>query len=103
LVLTTCANREEADDLATALVEARLAACVNRLDGIGSTFLWHSKLERDEETLVLIKTTEDRFAALEIAIRDRASYELPEVIAVPVHGGSAEYLEWLEDSVADKD
>ena len=100
LVLTTCANPKAADELATALVEARLAACVSRLEGIVSTYRWKSKLERDQETLVLIKTTEGRFDELESAIRDRTSYELPELIAVPVCKGSAAYLDWLSSCVA---
>jgi len=103
LVLTTCANPTEADELATVLVEERLAACVNRLDGIVSTYRWKSNLERDQETLVLIKTTEGRFDDVESAILNRTSYELPELIAVPVCRGSAAYLDWLEASVADED
>lgn len=98
--MTTCANPTEADELATALVEARLAACVSRLEGIVSTYRWKSKLERDQETLVLIKTTEGRFDELESAIRDRTSYELPELIAVPVCKGSSAYLDWLDSCVA---
>lgn len=103
LVLTTCANPTEADELAAALVEERLAACVNRLEGVVSTYRWKSNLERDRETLVLIKTTEGRFDELESAIRERTSYELPELIAVPVIMGSSAYLDWLDASVADED
>lgn len=98
-MLTTCANPEEADELAAALIEERLAACVNRVDGITSTYRWESELKRDRETLVLIKTTEERFDELEIAIRDHTSYELPELIAVPVCRGSAAYLDWVEAAV----
>jgi len=98
-VLTTCANRQEADALAAALVEPRLAACVNIVEDVWSTYRWRSKVETSQETLVLIKTTADRFDALELAIRERASYELPEVLAVPVHSGSTDYLEWLQASV----
>ena len=65
LVLTTCANPTEADELAAALVEGRLAACVNRVEGVVSTYRWESKLERDKETLLLIKTTEGCFDELE--------------------------------------
>lgn len=101
LVLTTCADQTEADQLATALVEQRLAACVNRLEGVVSTYRWESKLARGRETLLLIKTTEGRLKELESAIRDRSSYELPELIAVPVSGGSSAYLEWLGASVSE--
>ncbi len=103
LVLTTCANPEEADELAAALVEGRLAACVNRVAGVVSTYRWESKLQRDQETLLLIKTTAERFDELEEALRDRASYELPELIAVPVCKGSSAYLDWLEAAVGEED
>ena len=99
LVLTTCGNAQEADDLAAALVEQRLAACVSRLAGIVSTYRWESKIQRDQEVFVLIKTTQDRFEALETKIREQTSYELPEILAVPVHSGSADYLQWLAASV----
>lgn len=101
LVLTTCANPTEADELAAALVEGRLAACVNRVEGVVSTYRWESKLERDKETLLLIKTTEGCFDELESAIRDRTSYELPELIAIPFCDGSSAYLDWLHASVKD--
>ena len=99
LVLTTCTSAEEADGIAANLVEARLAACVNRLDGITSTYRWEGELRRDQETLLLIKTTEDRFEALEQAICKQHSYELPEVLAVPVQGGSSGFLDWLVAAV----
>ena len=95
LVLTTCANAQEADGIAAHIVKARLAACVNRLDGLVSTYRWQGELQRDPETLLLIKTTEDRYEALEAAIREHHSYELPEVLAVSVQRGSPDYLGWL--------
>lgn len=95
LVMTTCASAEEADGIATRLVEERLAACANRLDGVVSTYRWQGGLQREPETLLLIKTTEDRFEALERTIREQHSYELPEVLAVCVHRGAPDYLDWL--------
>ena len=100
LVLTTCADAAEADRLAGALVDERLAACVNRVDGIMSTYTWESRLQRDEETLLLIKTTEARFDDLQRAIARLSSYEVPEIIAVPVSRGSRAYLNWLVESVS---
>ena len=100
LVLTTCADAAEADKLAGALVEERLAACVNRVDGIVSTYTWESRVQRDKETLLLIKTTEARFDALQRAIARLSSYDVPEVIAVPVGKGSKAYLDWLVESVS---
>jgi len=100
LVLTTCGSSQEAARLAETLVERRLAACVSRLEGIMSTYRWESKLQHDEEVLVLIKTTQDRYEALEEVIRQLATYELPEILAVPVHSGSSDYLKWLAASVS---
>lgn len=99
LVLTTCADAAEADGLATKLVEERLAACVNRVEGVVSTYRWKSRLHRDRETLLLIKTTEARFDELRRTIAQRSSYDVPELIAVPVSDGSPDYLAWLADSV----
>lgn len=99
LVLTTCANAAEADELAGAVVAERLAACVNRVDGVMSTYRWESRLQRDKEILLLIKTTEARFDDLQLAITRLSSYDVPEIIAVPVRKGSKAYLDWLADSV----
>lgn len=102
LVLTTCASEDEAATLAASLVEQRLAACVNTLGRVQSTYRWQGGVEREQESLLVIKTTETRLAAVEQAIRDRSSYEVPEVLAIPVHGGSAAYLDWLADSVTER-
>ena len=99
LVLSTCGERSEAEALAEALVADRLAACVNVVPGVRSVYEWQGKVERSEEVLLLIKTTREQFAALENAIRARSSYELPEVLAVPV-SGSADYLRWVAASVS---
>ena len=102
LVLTTCASEDEAERLAASLVEQRLAACVNTLGRVRSTYRWQGRVEREQESLLVIKTTEARLAEVEQAIRDRSSYEVPEVLAIAVHGGSAAYLGWLADSVAER-
>ena len=102
LVLTTCGNAEEADGLASQLVGAREAACVNRLTGVTSTYRWQGEVHNDQEILLLIKTTEDRLAAVERTIRERSSYELPELIAVRVDTGSSAYLDWLAGAVAEE-
>lgn len=99
LVLTTCANAAEAEGLADMLVEARLAACVNRIDGVASAYRWQGRVEHDRESLLLIKTTKDRYEALERAIRERSSYELPEVVAVRLAAGSPAYVEWIDAAV----
>jgi periplasmic divalent cation tolerance protein len=101
LVLTTCGNDEDAKALAQLLVGQRLAACVNAIAKVASTYRWQGEVQQDQETLLIIKTTAPRLAAVEKAIRMHSKYELPEVIAVPVQGGSVEYLAWLRESVAE--
>lgn len=95
LVLSTCPDEAVADRIAGALVEERLAACVNRLPGVVSTFRWKGQVQRDNECLLLIKTTIERFAALRERIVALHPYELPEVIAVDVARGLPPYLEWI--------
>jgi periplasmic divalent cation tolerance protein len=101
LVLTTCASAEDADRLGRALVESRLAACVNAVSGMTSTYRWQGEVRQDRETLLVIKTTEARYAALEQAICEHSTYDLPEVLAIPVHAGLPPYLAWLRESVAE--
>jgi periplasmic divalent cation tolerance protein len=102
LVLTTCGNAEEAQRLAAELVETKLAACVNTVTSIASTYRWQGRVERAQESLLLIKTTEAQMAAVERLIRKRSSYELPEVLALAVAGGSADYLTWLASTVGEQ-
>lgn len=101
VVLTTCGNDEDAAALARLLVEQRLAACVNAVSNVGSTYRWQGEIQQERETLLIIKTTGSRFAALETAIRKHSKYELPEVIALPVTAGAASYLAWIGESVAE--
>jgi periplasmic divalent cation tolerance protein len=100
IVLTTAASREEAEKIAHALVERRLAACVNIVGPIHSVYRWQGKVETAAEELLLIKTTAAQFDAVARAIRELHSYELPECIQLPIESGSAEYLKWIEQSVA---
>jgi periplasmic divalent cation tolerance protein len=99
LVLTTCATAQEAERLSTVLLEQRLAACINRFNGVVSSYRWQGAIEHAEESLLLIKTTPERYAAVSAAIRSLSSYELPEILAVPVERGSADYLSWLAAAV----
>jgi periplasmic divalent cation tolerance protein len=95
LVLCTCPDAAAADRLATALVEERLAACVNHVSGIATTYRWKGALHRDTEVLLLIKTTRERFDALRDRIVILHPYELPEVIAVDIALGLPSYLQWI--------
>jgi periplasmic divalent cation tolerance protein len=96
LVLTTCASEEEAKRIARALVERRLAACVNIVPGLRSVYRWRGALEEESECLLVIKSRRDLFDELRAGIESLHSYELPELIALPVVEGSEAYLNWLE-------
>lgn len=100
LVLTNLPDRESALKLAQALVDERLAACVNVLGGGTSVYRWQGAVEHAEEVPVLIKTCAARYAQVEAAIVKLHPYELPEVIAVPVAQGLPEYLAWVAQQTA---
>jgi periplasmic divalent cation tolerance protein len=95
LVLTNLPDEAGAHALATALVTQRLAACVNVLAPCRSTYRWQGEIESAQEIPLLIKTTTERYPALEAAIRASHPYELPEIIAVPITHGLPEYLTWV--------
>ena len=97
LVLTNLPDDASARALASHLVDAHLAACVNLLAPATSVFEWEGKVSTEQEIPALIKTTQSRYAALEAAIRDRHPYELPEIIAVPVTHGLPAYLDWVRN------
>jgi periplasmic divalent cation tolerance protein len=101
LVLTNLPDRAAAERLADALVERRLAACVNILAPCRSVYRWNGAVQRDEEHPMLVKTTADRYAALEAAIRAGHPYELPEIIAVPVERGLPAYLQWVQEETGE--
>jgi periplasmic divalent cation tolerance protein len=102
VVLMTAGSREEAARLADVLVVARLAACVQILPEIESVYHWQGNVERSAETLLLAKTTQANFNALEAMVRSLHSYETPEIIALPITTSSAPYLEWLTSNVIPK-
>ncbi|MGE5206264.1 MAG: divalent-cation tolerance protein CutA [Chlamydiota bacterium] len=99
IVLTTTGSREEAEKIAHALVERRLAACVNIVGPIHSVYRWRGKVESAAEHLLIVKTTAQRFDAVARTISELHSYELPECIQLPIEAGSKEYLRWIEESV----
>jgi len=103
LVFTTLPDVASARALAGALVAARLAACVNICAPCRSVYRWQDKIEDSEEVPLLIKTTAERYAALEAAIRAQHPYELPEIVAVPIGRGLPDYLAWIaaETALAD--
>lgn len=98
LCYCTCPDAESAKHLAEALVGESLAACVNRIPGIQSTYRWKGEVTTDVEELLLIKTTTERFEALKERLLALHPYELPELIAVPVERGHAAYLDWVRSA-----
>jgi periplasmic divalent cation tolerance protein len=98
VILVTASSNDEAERLAQALVGEGLAACVNILGGVRSIYTWEGKTERADEHLLVIKTRGERFAAVEKRVRELHSYATPEVIALPIVGGSQAYLNWLRVS-----
>ena len=99
LIFSTCPDRESAERLARALVEQRVAACVNILPGIRSLYRWQGKLESAEELLLLIKSNELAYPEAEQLIRRLHPYELPEIVAVPVGNGLPAYLDWISETI----
>lgn len=99
-VLTAVDTREHAQHIARTVVEARLAACVQVIGPVTSTYWWQGRIETAEEFLCLIKTRGDRYPELERAIREAHPYQVPEILAVPVAAGLGKYLAWLDESVA---
>lgn len=99
LVFTTCCSIEEARNIANALVERKLAACVNIVPQIESIYRWQGKAETASEWLLIIKTTEAAFGRLRDALIELHSYELPECIAIEIKDGSSDYLQWIGESV----
>jgi periplasmic divalent cation tolerance protein len=99
IVLTTAGSRDEARRIAEALVDRKLAACVNVISGVLSIYRWKDKREEAEESLLVIKTTGAAFAQVRDAIKEMHSYELPECICLAIDDGSEPYLRWLGDSV----
>jgi periplasmic divalent cation tolerance protein len=100
LVMTTTDSDAEAARLAGGLVEARLAACVQVVGPMVSTYRWRGQVERAAEWLCLVKTTAERYGAVESWLAEQHSYDTPEITAVPLARGSVGYLGWLADSVS---
>jgi len=95
LCLAMCPDAESATKIARALVEEKLAACVNRVPGIASTYRWQRQIHEDVEVLLLIKTARERFDALRSRLLELHPYDLPELIAVEIADGIPAYLDWL--------
>jgi periplasmic divalent cation tolerance protein len=99
VTLCTVPDRETGERIAQALVEARLAACVNLVPGLSSIYRWEGKVEKQAECLLIIKTTGARFEALQKRVLALHPYDMPEIIAIPISTGSTDYLKWISDSL----
>jgi len=96
VVLSTCSSPEEAEKVARKLVEERLAACVNIVNGVRSIYRWQEKVEDASEWLLIIKTRRGLFERVRAQIERIHSYDVPEVVALPIVEGSEGYLDWLD-------
>ena len=99
IALSTAGSDEQAEQLARALVERRLAACVNIVGGVCSIYRWKGKIERDGEKLLVIKTSREKWPEVGRVLRELHSYEVPEILMLPVLDGDPDYLGWLEDEL----
>jgi periplasmic divalent cation tolerance protein len=98
LAFSSCADCAEADRIARTLVEEGFAACVNQLPGVTSTYRWQGKLEQQSEVLLMIKTVRSNFEQLHARLQTLHSYELPELISIPLVDASEPYLDWVREN-----
>ena len=96
IVFITVPSQEEGERIGANLVESRLAACVNVIPQVSSIFRWQGKIEKENELLLVIKTTRDRMDELTSKIKELHSYDVPEILAVPVFAGSKDYIDWVQ-------
>jgi len=101
VVYVTVGSPEEGERLAHALVEERLAACVNRVGPVRSVYRWQGQIEQNDEELLIIKTKRALFERLKTRVQELHSYSVPEIIALPILEGSEPYLKWLKEQLVD--
>ena len=99
LILVTTDGRDDAEKIGEALVVERLAACCNVIPTVASFYYWEGQLQRNHEAILLVKTLESLAPAVEEYVRTHHSYDIPEILRVPIEGGSSAYLNWLEQQV----
>jgi periplasmic divalent cation tolerance protein len=98
-VFTTIDDRAAAERIAQALVARRLAACVQISGPVTSVYRWEGQIQSSQEWLCIVKTAQSRYAEVEAAIREMHSYQVPEIVAVPIVAGAASYLDWLRQEI----
>jgi periplasmic divalent cation tolerance protein len=99
VVYVMASSAAEGERIAATLVEERLAACVNCVDGVQSVYRWEGKVERNRESLLIVKTRADLLSRLANRVRELHSYTVPEVIALPILQGDQGYLQWLAEQL----
>jgi periplasmic divalent cation tolerance protein len=99
VVFITAANRPEAEKISRHLVEGKYVACTNIVPRVSSLYWWKGKIESADEVFLMAKTTLKKFKAMAAAVRKLHSYEVPEIIALPIVAGSDDYLHWIDESV----
>ncbi|MCX6002443.1 MAG: divalent-cation tolerance protein CutA [Chloroflexi bacterium] len=99
VMLVTASGRDEAEKIAAALLDGRQAACVNIVPSVISRFWWKGRIDSAEEALLLIKTRQTAVADVITTVQRNHSYSVPEIIVLPIIGGSGEYLNWIAGEV----
>jgi len=100
MIFVTASNHDEAKVIADALLKDKLAACVNIVDSIKSFFLWKGKLDRTQESLLIIKTKVGKFNKICSKVKTIHSYDVPEIIALPIIEGDNQYLQWIDEEIS---
>ena len=93
----TASNKQEATNIVTTLLEQRLIACANIIESVSSFFWWKEKIEEEKEVIVIMKSHQNHFSALEKKIQECHSYNVPEILAIPITNGSQSYLNWMKE------
>ncbi len=99
VILITASGKKEAQAIAGRLVSAKLAACVNIVEKVDSVFFWQGKLDKAKESLLIVKSRRDKFSRIVKLVKSVHSYEVPEIIALPIIAGEKKYLRWLDEPV----
>jgi len=98
VIFVTCANKKEAESIAKVLVKNKFAACVNILDKVKSFFWWEAKIDQADEILLIIKSKKTKLSRIIKLVKSMHSYQVPEIIALPIAGGYRPYLRWIDES-----
>ncbi len=99
VILVTAKDKKEAQKISSALIKAKLAACVNIIDKVDSLFFWESKINRAKESLLVIKSKKEKLPRIIKLVRSLHSYKVPEIIAIPIISGDKPYLRWIDASL----